>query len=126
MLSKSNKQNAHHAPFALFILPHGVREVLHMDKHLVRNRKVVAFFPTDRKKIMNLTNADRSLLVQLARINAQYQKAHQNGQPLPEDLQKFTNADYLIATQGLNVLAKLNGYRAVWLMSNRPQSWRIH
>lgn len=97
-----------------------------MDKHLLRNRKVAAFFPTDRKIIMNLTNADRSRLVQLARINAQHQKAHQNGQPLPEDLQKFTNADYLIATQSLNVLAKLNGYRAVWLMSNRPQSWRIH
>lgn len=97
-----------------------------MDKHLVRNRKVVAFFPTDRKKIMNLTNADRKLLVQLARINARYQKAHQNGQPLPEDFQKITNENYLIITQGLKALAKRDDYRAVWLMSNRPQSWRIH
>lgn len=45
-----------------------------MDKHLLRNRKVAAFFPTDRKKLIHLTNADRSRLVQLARINARYQK----------------------------------------------------
>lgn len=97
-----------------------------MDKHLVRNRKVAAFFPTYSKKLMHLTNADRRLLVQLVQINARDQKAHQNGQPVPEDFQKFTNEDYLNITQGLKALAKLDGYRAVWLMSNRPQSWRIH
>lgn len=96
-----------------------------MDKHLVRNRKVAAFFPTDRKKLIHLTNADRSRLVQLARINDRYQKAHQNGQPVPEDFQKFTNENYLKITQGLKALAKRDGYRAVWLMGNRPQSWRI-
>lgn len=96
-----------------------------MDKHLLRNRKVAAFFPTDRKKLMHLTNADRSRLVQLARINARYQRAHQNGQPVPEDFKKFTNENYLNITQGLKALAKRDGYRAVWLMGNRPQSWRI-
>lgn len=97
-----------------------------MNKHLARNRKVAAFFPTDRKKIMHLTNANRSRLVQLARINDHHQKAHQNGQPVPEDFQKNTNKNYLTITQYLKALAKRDGYRAVWLMSNRPQSWRIH
>ena len=97
-----------------------------MDKHLVRNRKVAVFFPNDRKTLGQLINADRSLLVQLAQINVCDQKAHQNGQPVPEDFQKFTNENYLNITQGLKALAKLDGYRAVWLMSNRPQSWRIH
>ena len=97
-----------------------------MDKHLLRNRKVAVFFPNDRKKLSQLINADRSLLVQLAQINVWDQKAHQNGQPVPEAFQKFTNEDYLNITQGLKALAKLDGYRAVWLMSNRPQSWRIH
>lgn len=97
-----------------------------MNKHLARNRKVAAFFPTDRKKLMHSTNANRSRLVQLARINARYQKAHQNSQPVPENFQKITNEDYLKITQVLKALAKFDGYRAVWLMSNRPQSWRIH
>ena len=53
-------------------------------------------------------------------------RAHQNGQPVPEDFKKFTNENYLNITQGLKALAKRDGYRAVWLMGNRPQSWRIH
>lgn len=97
-----------------------------MDKHLVRNRKIVPLFSTYSKKLMHLTNVDRNQLYQLARINDRYQKAHQNGQPVPEYFQKFTNADYFDITQGLKALAKRDGYRAVWLMSNRPQSWRIH
>ncbi|WP_283574557.1 hypothetical protein [Limosilactobacillus ingluviei] len=97
-----------------------------MNKHLARNRKVVAFFPTDHKKLMHLTNVDRSQLIQLTRINDHHQKAHQNGQPVPEDFQKNTNENYLTITQYLKALAKRDGYRAVWLMSNRPQSWRIH